>query len=430
MVKKIVIAIAFIAAISLNAQDGTVSPYSYFGIGEIRTSNSIENQMMGGIGMYTDSIHLSLSNPAGYGKLRLTTYAAGISYKQLTLNSATEKENSKITNLDYLSIGFPVGKGFGVGFGLNRYSSVGYNFQSDVTVENIEDGSTTDVRNLYTGTGGLNKVYISIGYEFSKNLSIGVTANYNFGTLENDRAQSIEGIQFGTTDKRASRIFGMDFNYALNYTPQISEKHTLYSSFRVNTQANLSGRNTQQIGSFSTSNGANIEILDVDLEAKGLLKTALKIPTTTTFGLGIGENKKWFLGGEYSFQKLSTFKNEFIEIDNFSYKDASSFAFGGYYIPDFTSFTSYISRVTYRAGLRFDQTGMVINNTEINNFGITFGVGLPLAGSGVNAFSNINLGFELGKRGTTDANLIEENYFKVNVGLSLNDKWFNKRKIN
>ncbi len=430
MVKKIVIAIAFIAAISLNAQDGTVSPYSYFGIGEIRTSSSIENQMMGGIGMYTDSIHLSLSNPAGYGKLRLTTYAAGISYKQLAINSATEKENNKITNLDYLSIGFPVGKGFGVGFGLNRYSSVGYNFQSDVTVENDVDSGTTDVRNLYTGTGGLNKVYLSIGYEFSKNLSLGITANYNFGTLENNRAQSIEGVQFGTTDRRESRIFGMDFNYALNYTPQISEKHTLYSSLRVNTQANLSGRNTQQIGSFSTSNGSDIEILDVDLEARGLLKTALKIPTTTTFGLGIGENKKWFLGGEYSFQKLSTFENEFIEIDNFSYQDASSFAFGGYYIPDYTSFTSYLSRVTYRAGLRFDQTGMVINNTEINNFGITFGVGLPLAGSGASVYSNINLGFEIGKRGTTDANLIEENYFKINVGLSLNDKWFSKRKIN
>jgi hypothetical protein len=73
---------------------------------------------------------------------------------------------------------------------------------------------------------------------------------------------------------------------------------------------------------------------------------------------------------------------------------------------------------------------MVINNTEINNFGITFGVGLPLASGNNVGFSNINLGFEVGNRGTTDANLIKENYFKVNIGLSLNDRWFVKRKIN
>lgn len=429
MVKKIVIAIACIFAISLNAQDGTVSPYSYYGIGEIRATSSIENQMMGGIGMYTDSIHVSLSNPAAYGKLRLTAYTAGISYRRLSLNNDTGKENSAITNLDYLSVGFPVAKGFGVGFGLNRYSSVGYNFDSQTQIAN-GDGTTTDVLNLYSGTGGLNKVYLSAGYQFTENLSFGITANYNFGTLDNERAQSIEDVQFGTTDRRQSRIFGMDFNYALNYEPMISEKLTLYSSLRVNTQANLSGRNRQQIGSFSTANGINIEVLDVDLAAKGLEKTGLKIPTTTTIGLGIGENKKWFLGAEYSAQKLSTFTNEFIDIDNFSYQDASTIALGGYFIPDYTSFSNFLKRVTYRAGVRIDNTGMVINNTEINNFGITFGVGLPLASGNNIGFSNINLGFEIGKRGTTDANLIEENYFKVNIGLSLNDKWFQKRKIN
>ena len=82
--------------------------------------------------------------------------------------------------------------------------------------------------------------------------------------------------------------------------------------------------------------------------------------------------------------------------------------------------------MNYRAGLRYDKTGLIINGKEINNFGITFGLGLPLGGS----FSNINIGFELGRRGTTDANLIEETYLKFGVGLSLNDRWFQKRKIN
>ncbi len=428
MIKKIVIAIVCFAAIGANAQDGSVSPYSYFGIGDLRSSTTIENQMMGGLGMYADSIHVNLQNPAAYGKLRLTVYSAGISYNQLSLASSSTKESNQVVNLDYLSLGFNLGKGLGVGFGIMPYTSVGYNIISE-SIANNADGTTSTVSNQYSGEGGLNKAYLALGYEITKDLSVGVTANLNFGTIDALRTQIIEDVQFGTLDNRRSRINGMDFNYALNYTPTLKDKYKLYSSVRVNTQANLSTRNTQEIGSFSRATGRNIEVVDVNLEASGLKETGLKIPTKTTLGLGFGEDKKWFLGAEYSFQDLSNFTNDFIDVDNLSYQNASSIAFGGFFIPDYTSFQSYLKRVTYRAGVRMDNTGMIVNNTEINNFGITFGVGLPLA-SGAGGFSNINLGFEVGKRGTTEMMLIEENYFKINIGLSLNDRWFLKRKIN
>jgi hypothetical protein len=94
-------------------------------------------------------------------------------------------------------------------------------------------------------------------------------------------------------------------------------------------------------------------------------------------------------------------------------------------MPDYTSFTNYFKRMVYRAGLRYANTGMIINNEAINDFGITFGTELPLRD-----ISNLNLGFELGRRGTIDAGLIRENYFKINIGLSLNAKWFQKRTIN
>ena len=55
---------------------------------------------------------------------------------------------------------------------------------------------------------------------------------------------------------------------------------------------------------------------------------------------------------------------------------------------------------------------------------MTFGIGLPVG------LSKINLGFEFGKKGTTNQNLIQENYFNFNVGFSLNDLWFRKREIN
>ncbi len=437
MIKKIGFAIACFAIFVANAQNGTVSPYSYFGIGELRSATTVEDQMMGGIGVFTDSIHVNLQNPAAYGGLGyqygdnfgVTTYTAGVSYNDLTLKSADAQESSKVTNIDYISLAFSLKKGLGVGFGLMPYSSVGYNLES-ITERNDGNGETTLVTNRYSGSGGLNRVYGSIGWALAKNLKIGVTANYNFGTLDNQRTQVVEGVQFATFDNRTSIVNGLDVNYALSYTPVINKKYRLFTSLRVNTQGNLSARNEQVIGSLvadpnSTSFGTQIETLNVGLGASGLKETGLKIPTITTIGLGFGEDRKWFLGGEYSMQALGDFSNPFLEVDNLNYQDATTIAFGGLYIPDHTSF-KYLQRVTYRGGLRSENTGMVVNGKAINNLGITFGVGLPLGRS----YSNLNLGFEVGKRGTTDQNLIEEGYFKINIGLSLNDQWFWKAKIN
>lgn len=403
------------------AQNGTISPYSYFGIGDLRDNGTVDNQMMGGISMYGDSIHINLSNPAAYSKLRLTAYTAGISHKEYRLKDWSQEQNTSITNLDYLAIGFPLGKKVGAGFGIMPFSSVGYSLNDTAT-----NGSGAEVTNVFTGEGGLNRIYASIGFEPLKNLSIGVTGNFNFGTLNYQRVQSVEDVQFGTIDRRESKISGYDINYALNYNPTIKEKYTLYASVLVNTQGNLVSKNSQTIGSFSLVNGSDIEVVDVNLDAENLRNTELKIPTRATLGLGFGENKKWFLGAEYSFQKYSDFENAFLGIQNVTYNDASSYAFGGYWVPDYRALSGYFKRLTYRAGLRYDVSGMTVNGKDINNFGITFGLGMPLG----NSFSNLNLGFELGKRGTTDANLIEESYFKINVGLSLNDSWFQKRKIN
>ncbi|MEX0316016.1 MAG: hypothetical protein AB3N18_17690 [Allomuricauda sp.] len=421
MVKKFLIAIFCVVAQGVFAQNGTISPYSYFGIGDLRNSGSVENQMMGGINMYGDSIHLNLTNPAALSKLAWTTYTAGISRTELRLKDATEQQNTSISNLDYLAIGFPIAKNTGVAFGLMPFSSVGYNLTAEST--NSENQTVT---NAFTGEGGLNRAFLSLGFEPIKNLSLGATVNFNFGTLTYRRLQSVEDVQLGTLDTRESRINGYDFNYAINYNPTIKDKYTLYLSALLNTQVNLVSKNSARLGSFSTVNGNEVEVVDVDLDASNLRNTELKIPTRTTLGLGFGENKKWLLGGEYSFQKYSEFTNDFLGLENVTYNDATTFAFGGYYIPDYRSLSSYFNRITYRAGVRYDKTGLQVNGKEINDFGITFGLGLPLGYS----LSNVNVGFELGRRGTTDANLIEESYLKVNIGLSLNDRWFQKRKIN
>ena len=423
MVKKFVLLILCITAITAYSQsgDGTVSPYSFGGIGDFRPQATIENQAMGDLSMYTDSIHVNLRNPAAYGKLRLVTYTAAGGHKEVKLKDFTEQESSSVTSLEYIALAFPLSPKFGVGFGVLPYTAVGYNVFSEST-----NATQDTVINQFTGDGGLNKVFLSAGYEITKNLHVGATVNFSFGNLQYQSVQSVEGVQYGTINTRQSEVNGYDFNYGATYTPRIKDKYTLFTSVTVNTQANLVSSNTERLGSFSLSTGEEIEVRDVNLEPANLRNTELKIPTTTTFGLGFGRDKKWFLGAEYSLQGVSSFRNDFIDPDNVTYEDANTLRIGGYLVPDYASFTSYLKRVTYRAGARTSKTGLMVNDQSIHDFGITFGLGLPVGGG----FSNMNVGFEYGKRGTTVANLVEETYFKVSVGLSFNDKWFQKRKIN
>ena len=72
-----------------------------------------------------------------------------------------------------------------------------------------------------------------------------------------------------------------------------------------------------------------------------------------------------------------------------------------------------------------DSSGSGTDFTAIDDFGISFGIGLPVT----KQLTNLNVGFEFGKRGKTDKGLVQEKYLNVRLSLSLNDKWFKKREI-
>jgi hypothetical protein len=421
MVKKLVLALLCFATYAASAQNGTVSPYSLFGVGELRTVRTVDNQSMGGLGMYTDSIHIHLNNPAALGKLALTSYSAAVSHREIRLETFDEKQNSSVSTLEYIAVALPIRfQSMGVSFGLKPYSAMGYSLLNETVNPDGDEVSTQ-----YNGEGGLNQVFFSAGFRLIPDLHVGATVNYFFGNLEKSRFQVVEDVIFGTVDQRRSNVSGFDFNYGLTYTPSFGE-YTLFTSLRVNTQANLTSDNEQQIGTLLPESGRNIEIFDVDLDEANLRHTFIKIPTTTTVGLGFGKDKNWFVGAEYSFQKYSEFENTFLKEDNTEYEDASSYALGGYWVPDYTSINSFFDRVTYRAGVRLDNTGLIVNDKSIENFGITFGMGIPIG----NDFSNLNLGFEVGRQGTTMNELVRESYFKISLGLAFNARWFTKRQIN
>ena len=364
---------------------------------------------MGGISVYTDSIHLSLQNPAGIADLRLVNYSIGGSHKYTSQSTTNEERKGSTTSLDYLAIGVPMGK-FGAGFGLIPYTSVGYSLKSI-------DGNTTTT---YSGSGGLNKAFLTLGYKVTDKLNVGAEVNYNFGNIENTTISDI-GVQYATREINKSDLLGFSFNFGASYRTMVSENLEFSSSISYTPETSFNAENNRTIATVLITGAGGLGVVQED--DVPVQDTDFTFPSQYTLGAGIGKPKNWFIGAEYGNQKTSNFTNRTFDISNVMFTDASKYRVGGFYIPNYNALGSYWKRVVYRAGFRFEETGINISGQDINEFGISFGVGLPVG----RLFSNINLGFEIGKRGTKDFGLVQENFFNTFLSLSLNDKWFEKR---
>ena len=401
------------------SQSGTNSPYSYTGLGEVNFRGNQINRFMGGLEVYNDSIHANLSNPSSYARLLLTTYSIGLNYSNNQLSDTNDSKSLISSGLDYIGIAIPTKK-FGFGFGIIPFTSVGYKLSQ------IDDSSSSDILNRYEGEGGINKVFFSLGLYLLKNLSFGVTINYDFGKLKYQTSKFLDDVYLGTVLINESSISGLDIKLATNYEIPVNSKIDLHMMVSYVPQGSLNSNNKRLLITSPLSDPSNIaEIIEIDLAETGLDFTEIQLPSSSIVGFGLGKKSKWFAGAQYIMTNSSNFKNSFNTLPNVSYKDGSQFSIGGFYIPDYSSITSYWKRVVIRMGFRHEVTGIFKNNFGINETGINFGAGLPLPG-----YSNVNIGFEYGSRGTKNSNILNEKFWTIRIGFSLNDRWFIKRKYN
>ena len=416
MIKKIITSAFLILSFVSFAQEGTASPYSFFGIGDVRYKGTSDIRSMAGIAVEQDSIHINMDNPASYANLKNTAFAVGGTYNTTKLKTSSESASARRTTLDYLAVGLPLGK-FGLGFGLLPYSSVGYKIESLAT-------DATQNNNRFNGTGGLSKVFLGIGYKITPSLSFGADAHYNFGKIETSSLEFITGVPVGTRELNKVDLSGVNFDAGLMYQTKINKKLSFFSSLNYTLESTLSSTNKRSISTVMYN--ANYDLSLVDAIDDVTTQKDLKLPSKLTIGVGIGEARKWLVGAQVSMRDAGSLAISYNSLDNVSYEKQQKYSLGGYYIPNYKSYTSYAKRVVYRGGFRYEKTGLVVNSESIKDMGITLGIGMPITGS----FSNINFGLEIGKKGTTTSGLVQENYANLSVGMSLNDKWFVKRKFN
>ena len=418
MIKRFLVVVLICIAAPAFAQEGNSSPYSFYGLGIMNFKGSIENQAMGGLSILGDSTHINFRNAAGYGALRLTNFTVATSHNEIDLTSNGESGHNTATTIDYLALAFPVSKKMGVGFGLIPETSVDYQI--------LDQGETSLTQ--YSGRGGVNRAFLAAGLELFKGFRIGAEGSYNFGNIRNEIIQADADQQYSVREIDRSDVRGLTYNVGAQFETTFSKKYKIYSSASFQPEMNLTLENDRSLQSVVYSGADRAVVSIVNSQDFKLADTESVVPNMYSFGLGAGESNKWFAGGQVEFSETSKLTNRSFLTPDATYDDSFKYRLGGYFVPDYNSITSYWGRVTYRLGARYEETGLMIQNESINEFGISFGLGLPLG----RGFSNANLTFEYGQRGTTNAGLVKEDIFKVGLSLSLNPlrPWFVPNKYN
>lgn len=416
------------APILAAGQTTVSSPYSAYGIGNLSEVTNIRSRSMGGVGVaMRDNFNVYITNPASYSGFDSTSFVfeGGASGHYMTLKNEGLSESYSSATLTHLLFGFPVTRWWKSSFGMLPFSVMGYD-ATDLTP--IQDVGTA--KYIFEGSGGTTRAYWGNSIQPFRNLSLGVNASYVFGTM--DRVQKVTFpeipnmisslVNNAVTINDLYFDFGAQFHKVLDSTRGVQYTVGLTYSPRQELNAKRNHLVRTYLGDLS---GVPLIVDTVNRVVNE--KGSVVIPQGLGLGFSIGRRNHWLVAAEYEFGGWKDYSS-FGESD--SLVNMQKFRVGGQYTPNPNSF-SYVQRIEYRLGGHYTQYPLNLRGEQISGFGISFGLGLPVVSNMIRRTrSVINLGFELGRRGTVVNGLIQENYFNVHMGITLYEWWFFKRRYN
>lgn len=417
----VVVAVCCMLAASFaNAQTKISSPYSRFGIGDLHLNNNTTIMAMGGSSIALSSpLMVNFNNPASYHAIspKSFVFEAGIINKFANLRTEDLSQQSNYTSLGHLVMAFPVTKHWRSGFGLLPFSNMGYK----VTDKRIDLLAGTNNQS-YEGSGGVNQFYWGNSINLHPRLSVGFNLVYLFGTLEKSRSISFPDSLFrlGVRVFNTTTVSDLKINTGLQYRQPLKDDYNLTIGLIWNPEFGINIRDKVLAYNYFTGSSGIDNVRDTLINTDRVKGTMI-IPAEYGAGIMLSKTNRWLIAADYSFQQWENYR---IFDRSDSLKNSMNFSVGAQLQPVSTTLSPYWKKMRYRWGLRYSQTYLELDNKQLNEFGISFGVGLPLS----RTRSTINLGMELGRRGTTANNLIEETFFRFTAGFSILERWFEQRR--
>lgn len=402
-----------VAASAQNANKEN-APYSRYGIGELSFGS---NTLLRGLGYastaFNSKVSLNPDNPASYAFLKNTTYEAGLMGSTRTIRTAGNTYTTGSASLAYLNLGIPVSKNVGMALGLRPQSRVFYH--------NIDSNQVDGIGKViedYNGDGGLNYAYLGLAGKI-KGFSVGVNAGYMFGTIQNtSRMMNIDTTNVLSSDFTSkTKIGGIYWKAGAQYETILTKKLFLRLGATATLSQDLNADQENTATSIRNIGSPVNDTVYISVTKRG----KIKLPMSYSFGAQIG-GEKWSAIVDYTTTNWSQYRT-YGRVDSVVDR-TSRFSAGVEYTPNPGSVYKYLPRVTYRVGFYYGNDYVNLHNTKINYYAVTAGLSLPFRRSS----DRVHLAAEYGKKGTQTNNMVQENFFKFTLGISLNDKWFIKRR--
>ncbi len=399
---------------------GTFTPYSVFGVGDINKAGTAFNKAMGGVGIAVrDNRVINILNPAAFSERDTLTFMLdfGVDQKNLIVSGKNSKTGYNVFNMHHLVMSFPLYKKSAFAFGVTPYSSVGYKFE-----ESEKDPALVnqlgEVRYQRYGTGGINRAFFGVSQQLFNRISIGLEGIYYFGSI--DRYSDIlflsnpayRAINTGT-DYVISSITG---KAGIQFKANFSKETEVTAGATWLFGTNLSGDFTKF--SFATNSAGVKDTVYYNVANN----TQMEIPSELGAGISVKKRDKWLIAADYIRQNWSNVKFAATPGIDFLTSLSNRFNFGFEYTPNRYDIRYYFKRVTYRGGAYYEQSYMKIGGRQVNSFGITAGLTLPVFGLN----NGVGISMDLGQRGSLQNYMVRERYLMFNVSISLCDRWFYK----
>jgi hypothetical protein len=425
---KSVLVVSLLACFGFNAfaQADVDSPYSLFGIGQVREKSM--NGRLQGMGSVANAMFdkgmINVENPASYAKIDSLAFLfdAGLYFKSSTFSTSNLSEQSANASFDYVAMAFGLTQWWKVALGVQPFSTSGYTMLVD---KNMPDIGNTTTR--FKGRGGLNQAFVGTAFKIGDHFSLGANGYFVFGDTQSETTLYFPDSAYYIGSRRSVDLMVRSFmvDYGLLYDTGLGDDMRLSVGLTYQQSLNLKGDQTLFIRSIEEDMDTEVEYV-IDTVAFNVSDAKLTMPQGIGFGVALKKNDRWTIGADFNWTQWSKFARQG---HTEGLTDSWNVSAGAEFTPRHTSISGYFSRVTYRFG-GFYEKGFVRlagndgNEYNINKVGLTAGMSLPLP----RTLSKINLALEVGQYGTHKGGLILERYGKVDVGVSVFEHWFMKRK--
>lgn len=426
-----------VISLSTMAQSGTNSPYSQFGYGRLADQSQGFNRGMNGVGLaFREHNQVNYINPASYSSIDSLTFIFDIG---MSLQMTNFKENGKSKNANNADFEYAVGsfrlvKNVGMSFGMLPFTNVGYNFSNtssipDYTIAPSTANETTNTQS-YSGSGGLHQLFVGAGWQTPiKGFSFGMNASYLWGTVSNYVISTYSDTYVKALAKQYSttvRSYKLDFGAQYSHTLKNKDVATVGLTFApghdlaANPECLVIASNSQS----SVNDSTKMTAYD-----------GCSIPTQWGLGFSYKHANKWLLGLDYTLQTWSSVKFPVYGEHNGTtgyntqtdvFSDRHRINFGGEYCRNEEG-RNFSDKLRYRFGMGYTSPYLKINgNNGPKEFSMSAGVGIPIKNTWNNR-STLNIGFQW--QNLSGNNLLTENTFLINVGITFNERWFAKWKF-